>query len=84
MYASTTTGYNRSVNQIQTGIVDYVPGSPVGFFFFFDQIDLGRVDYVTGSSSWYSDVLIDQPSGWGVNWELINMQWETIDVKWEL
>ena len=84
MYASTTIGYSRNVNQVQTGIVDYIPSSPVGFYFDFNQIDLGRLDYVTGVTAWYSDVLIDQASGWTVNWELINMPWETIKVKWEL
>ncbi len=84
MYAFRTAGYSSSVNQVQTGIVDYVPGGVLGLAAGVNQIDTGRLDYITGPTPWYSDVIIQQASGWSVNWELINMPWETINNIWEV
>ena len=48
------------------------------------QIDKGIVDYLIGNTSLYSNVIIEQSSGWQVNWEMINMPWEIINNDWEL
>lgn len=84
MYAIFTEGYSKSNTQYNKGFLDYVPTSHVGYFADTIQDDLGRVDYLIGNTGFYSDVIIEQSSGWSVNWELINMQWETINNDWEI
>jgi hypothetical protein len=83
MYALFTKGY--SSDNVQTGksqIVDYIPNDPVGYFSDMVQISTYRIDYLIGYESYYSGVIIEQSSGWDVNWELVNMQWETINEDW--
>lgn len=48
-----------------------------------NQVDTGRVDYLIGTKGLYSDVIIEQGSGWDVNWEMINFTWEIINDTWE-
>lgn len=84
MYASSTIGYHHDAVQRDKGFLDYVFPDIDAYNADALQYDKGMVDYLIGLESYYSDVLIEQSSGWSVNWELINMPWETIKVKWEL
>lgn len=84
MYAPIKIGYQAKAKQTNKGFLDYVFPNIDAYNKDAIQYDKGMVDYLIGLTGLYSDVLIEQSSGWGVNWELINMQWETINVKWEL
>jgi hypothetical protein len=85
MYAIFTEGYSKSNTQTgSSSIVDYIPSDPVGYMQDMVQYNTGRIDYLAGFMSYYSNVFIEQGSGWSVNWELINMPWETINNNWEL
>lgn len=84
MYALFTKGYSSTATQYDKGFLDYIPSSPIGYDAGAIQEDLGRLDYLVGQTGYYSNVIIEQSSGWGVNWELINMQWETINNDWNI
>jgi hypothetical protein len=84
MYTNRKKGYLADSIQVNKGFLDYVFPDVDGYNKDSIQYDKGFLDYVTGVTGYYSDVIINQSSGWAVNWELINMQWETIDVKWDL
>lgn len=84
MYAPIKIGYQANATQTDKGFLDYVFPDIDAYNADAIQYDKGMVDYLIGVTGLYSDVLIEQSSGWSVNWELINMQWETIDVKWEV
>jgi hypothetical protein len=84
MYTKRTRGYSADGVQLNKGFLDYVFPDIESYNKDAIQYNIGMLDYVTGPSSYYSDVIINQSSGWSVNWELINMQWETINVNWEI
>ena len=84
MYVTSTQGYSSSATQYDKGFLDYIPSLPIGYSADAIQENIGRLDYLTGATGLYSNVIIEQSSGWGVNWELIDMQWETIDNLWQV
>jgi hypothetical protein len=83
MYVTSTKGYSSSATQYSKGFLDYIPSSPIGYYADAIQENIGRLDYLIGNTGFYSNVIIEQSSGWQVNWELIDMQWETIDNLWQ-
>ena len=84
MYAPIKIGYQANATQTDKGFVDYVFPNIDAYNKDAIQYDTGRIDYLIGRTGLYSNVIIEQASGWSVNWELINMQWETINNNWEL
>lgn len=83
MYAPIKIGYFADATQTNKGFVDYVFPNIDAYNKDAVQFDTGRIDYLIGITGFYSDVIVEQASGWSVNWELINMQWETINNNWE-
>ncbi len=83
MYAPIKTGYQANATQTDKGFVDYVFPNIDAYNKDAFQFDTGRVDYLIGTTGFYSNIIVEQGSGWSVNWELINMQWETINNNWE-
>ena len=84
MYAIFTQGYSSDATQYDKGFLDYIPSSPIGYNADAVQESIGKLDYLTGPTGYYSNVIIEQSSGWQVNWELIKMQWETINDYWNI
>lgn len=83
MYAPIKIGYFADATQTNKGFVDYVFPNIDAYNEDALQFDTGRVDYLIGTTGLYSNIIVEQASGWKVNWELVNMQWETINNNWE-
>ena len=83
MYAPIKVGYYTNATQTNKGFVDYVFPNIDSYNADSIQYDSGRIDYLIGSTGFYSNILVEQPSGWVVNWELINIVWENTNINWE-
>jgi len=84
MYAPIKVGYYANATQTDKGFVDYVFPNIESYNSDSIQYDNGMIDYLIGSTGLYSNVLIEQSSGWSVNWELINIVWENTNTNWEI
>jgi hypothetical protein len=83
MYAPIKIGYFANTTQTDKGFLDYVFPNIDAYNADAIQYNNGRVDYLIGSTGFYSNIIVEQSTGWSVNWELINMPWETINNIWE-
>jgi len=83
MYTSTTEGNNRNAVQVNKGFVDYIFPNIEAYNADSIQVNNNRVDYLVGNSAFYSEVIVEQSSGWSVNWNLINLDWNIVNVNWE-
>lgn len=69
----------EEVTQGTQGFIDYILLDSFGYYQDSVQQDKGKLDYIIGANGYYSEVIIYQPSGWSVNWELISILWNEED-----